>query len=726
MGTMEKMRQTSPYLLAIFAIVFVGFMVASDADFSNLLKQGQNYQTAPIAEVNGEKLLYKNFEKTVREVQDQQREQMKAQGKEEEPDYMQIRKQTWKDMIEEILLKQQADEMGVQVSDKAILDIMLNNPPDYLRRPFTDSTGKFQREGYVEMMTKPDVIYQRLPETMSQEEKQGVVQKFRNDVMKIEKALRREKLRNNVNAAVSNSLSFVSPLFAKEKFLADNSKAEVTFVYLDTKSINDAELKVSENEIKEYYDKYKKLWPQKQRRKLKYIVFPMVPTASDTAAMMKAVAKTSKAIQKAETPEEKSKMFSKKLAEYNGETSDFTPAKDIPANIMPYLSSLEINRVVGPIRMADGVYFLRLDDKRSGENVVVKASHILIGFGNNKDSAKALALKVKQEAKSGDFARLAMRYSTDQGSARRGGDLGYFGKGQMIAEFEKAAFAAGKGDVVGPVETQYGYHIIKVMDKQSSELQYSKIVFKPKMSRLSKKAVGRNSKEFKSRLEEGENFDDIAKSFNMTARETGFFEKERPVLGSNYLSVKAFELEAGDIIKPIDINRVGVVVAQLTAIQPAGVMPLETVKRKIESKLMQKKRVEALKNKAEQVYNEVQGLQTLAEYTPSDPAVKVQVAVTVSNNGSVPAIGVDNVFTSEAFKLPLNKISKPVKGEKSYYIIQVLNRTIPSDKDIDKQLKEYMVQLRNKFKSGCFYQWFNTLKADAEINDLRTNFFNEF
>jgi parvulin-like peptidyl-prolyl isomerase len=726
MGTMEKMRQTSPYLLAIFAIVFVGFMVASDADFSNLLKQGQNYQTAPIAEVNGEKLLYKNFEKQVMETQEQQRQQMQAQGKEEEPDYMQIRRQTWKDMIEDMLLKQQADEMGVQVSDKEMLDIMLNNPPDFLRRPFTDSTGKFQRESYLEIMTNPDVIYQRLPETMSQEEKRGVVEKFRTDIMKIELALRKEKLQTNVNTVVSTALGFVSPLFAKNKILADNSKAEVNFIYLDSKTVNDAEIKVSDKETEEYYNKYKKLWPQKEKRKLKYIVFAMVPSANDTAVMMKAIAKTTKAIQKVETSEEASKMFSKKLAEFNGETFDYTPAKDIPSNIMPYLLSLEVNKVVGPIRMQDGIYFIRLDDKRSGKNLVVKASHILIGFGNNKDSAKTLAEKVKREAKNGNFGQLAMQYSIDQGSARRGGDLGYFGKGQMVPKFEKAAFAAKVGEIVGPVETQFGYHIIKITDRQSDEIKYSEIVFKPKMSRLSKKAVGRNSKEFKSRLEEGENFDDIAKSFNMIARETGYFEKGTPVLGSNYLSVKAFELNVGDIINPIDIKNVGVIVAQLADIQPAGVVPYELMKNKIEVKLLQQKRVEALKGKAEKVYNEVKRLQSLADYTSSDLAVKLQTAVNVSNNGVVPGIGLDFVFTNQVFKLPLSKLSKPVKGDKAYYIIQVLNRTIPTEEEIEAQIKNYMLQLHNKFKSGSFYQWFNTLKADSEIQDLRTNFFNEF
>jgi parvulin-like peptidyl-prolyl isomerase len=726
MGTMEKMRQTSPYLLAIFAIVFVGFMVASDADVSNLLKSGTNYQTSPIAEVNGEKLLYKDFEKRVMEVQDQQSKQMQAQGQEVNIDYMQIRRQTWKEMIEDILLRQIADEMGVSVSDKEMRYVLLNNPPDFLKRPFTDSAGNFLRESYIEIMTNPDVIYQRLPENMSQQEKQRTVEQFRADVIKIQNALRNEKLRKNINTVVSTSLSFVSPLFAKQKFLAENSTAEVNFIYIDPSSVKQEDIKVSEEEIREYYNKYKKLWPQKEKRKIKYIVFPMVPSHADTAKMMKAIAKLSKVLEKAETPEEKSKKFSQKMAEYNGETVDFTAVQDIPPQIMPYISNLKPNDIVGPIRMADGVYFLRLDEKRSGENVVVKASHILIGFGNNKDSAKALAMKVLKEAKKGNFAQLAMKYSTDRGSASKGGDLGYFGKGRMIPEFEKAAFGAKVGEVVGPVETQYGYHIIKVFDKKSDELKYSQIVFKPKMSRITKKGIARNAKEFKSRLEEGENFDEIAKSFNMTARETNFFERTMPVLGSNYLSARAFELNVGDIIDPINIKKVGVLVGQVSDIQPAGVVPLEVMKNKIEVRLLEKKRVKAMKSKAEQVYNEVKNLKTLLGYTPSDPAVKLKIAANIKNNGVVPGVGLDYKFTVEAFKLPLKTISKPIEGDKSYYIIEVLNRKIPDEKTVEAQLKDYMIQLRNNFKSGSFYQWFNAYKTESDIKDYRTEFFKEF
>lgn len=93
----------------------------------------------------------------------------------------------------------------------------------------------------------------------------------------------------------------------------------------------------------------------------------------------------------------------------------------------------------------------------------VKASHILV-----KD--EATAKKVKEELKKGkDFAELAKEYSTDSSNAVKGGDLGYFGKGEMAEEFEKAAFALEVDAISEPVKTEFGYHIIKLVDKKAAK-----------------------------------------------------------------------------------------------------------------------------------------------------------------------------------------------------------------------------------------------------------------
>jgi peptidyl-prolyl cis-trans isomerase C len=103
----------------------------------------------------------------------------------------------------------------------------------------------------------------------------------------------------------------------------------------------------------------------------------------------------------------------------------------------------------------------------------VRASHILIGFPQNADeaaktAARAKAAEVLKEVKAGkDFAALAKQYSSDPGSAQNGGDLGFFQQGQMVPPFDKAAFSMKPGETSDLVETTFGVHIIRVVDRQS-------------------------------------------------------------------------------------------------------------------------------------------------------------------------------------------------------------------------------------------------------------------
>jgi peptidyl-prolyl cis-trans isomerase C len=99
--------------------------------------------------------------------------------------------------------------------------------------------------------------------------------------------------------------------------------------------------------------------------------------------------------------------------------------------------------------------------KQMGDEQEVRARHILV---ENEDQAKAIAAELKKGA---DFAELAKQKSKDPGAAVEGGDLGYFGKEQMVPEFADAAFKMEKGQVSEPVKTQFGWHIIKVEDKRN-------------------------------------------------------------------------------------------------------------------------------------------------------------------------------------------------------------------------------------------------------------------
>lgn len=125
-----------------------------------------------------------------------------------------------------------------------------------------------------------------------------------------------------------------------------------------------------------------------------------------------------------------------------------------------------------------------LQEKALLEDVTVTEDEVKAAFENVKDEVNArhilvedeeTAKKVKAELDSGkDFAEVAKEYSTDPGSANAGGELGWFGKGKMVPEFEEAAFSLEKNVISEPVKTQHGYHIIEVLDKRTSKYEDKK------------------------------------------------------------------------------------------------------------------------------------------------------------------------------------------------------------------------------------------------------------
>jgi foldase protein PrsA len=137
--------------------------------------------------------------------------------------------------------------------------------------------------------------------------------------------------------------------------------------------------------------------------------------------------------------------------------------EDIETDIVNYL---KIVKLLQPkIEITDEEIKTYFEENKESFNTPeqVEASHILV-------EDEATATKVKEKIDAGqDFAQLAKEYSTDASNAENGGELGYFSKGTMVEEFEKAAFSMNKGDISDPIKTEYGYHIIHITDKKEAQ-----------------------------------------------------------------------------------------------------------------------------------------------------------------------------------------------------------------------------------------------------------------
>lgn len=715
MKVISKMREVSPILLAIFGVTFIVFMVISDIDMQTLFQSGNNAGSENVGTVNGEKILATVYNARVQEAIEMQRTSAASQQKEAEVDEEQVRDQVWNEMVDEILLRQEAEKAGVAVSNNEVLDVLLENPPDYLRRPFTDSLGRFNKQQYLELVTNPDRLRDFINPQSGVNPDEAVV-KFKEDLIKVEDFILKSKLQENISSLVGAYGDLLSPTALQLQYVVDNSSADIDFLNFPVASIADKDVSVSDAEIASFYEKNKQNFVQKPARKIKYFTFPMVPGSNDSLQFEKKFTRVMGLIQKDTTIAGRDKAFEEIFIEYSGITSEFKTVSSLDPIRQGMLKNAVNRQVIGPINLGDGLSFLRLDERKSGDNLSVKASHILIEFGANKDSSKAIANKIMADIKAGgNFEQIATEKSADKGSGMKGGDVGYFTKGMMVKPFEEAAFGAKIGDLIGPVETQFGYHIIKVVDKVTEEIKYSEVTLKLNISTVTKNSIFRDANSAKTLLEKGTSIEEVGKQLKKNVVETDLFDKNTPAIGSKNLTMFAFDGKLNDVSAPVEVKNYGVVIAQISAIREKGTTPLEDIKEQLKLRLIRNKKLDILVKKTDEVRTKLLAAGGFSAAKSIDTTLNVRSAVGIRNNGFVQGLGKDYALTHAAFTAPIGSMTNTIRGENSCFLVVVKTRVEPDKSKIEADKDAVVKKLVGNAKAMAYYGWMNDVKNNADI-----------
>ena len=705
MGAITRIRQVSPYFLGFVAALFIAFMVIQDSSFTTISQTGNSAERQEIATVNGDVITLADYERRVRDVLELQRQQNPNQEVDDET----VRQQVFDEMVNEVLRKQQAAKLGIVVTPQQLIDVMMINPPEQLQL-FKDSSGRFDIKLQQELISNPDRLAELLAQQkMPDEEIQRQLQQWKQTIFQIEDNVRSMQLQQSLSATIGAAASIPSIAAAEVQYRTDNSTADVQFVALNIDRVPDAAVSVSKDELTAYYEKNKEFYTQKRSRALKYLVFPQLASAKDTINAMKQSQRVAETLAALSTPQQKDSAFSSMMPTFNGVTTDFVMVNQVDPTAVTVLSSLAQGEVFGPLNTPAGITYYRLDGRREGVNPVVRASHILLPFSTNKDSAKAEAQKLMARAKKGeDFAALAAANSKDPGSAAQGGDLSYFGKGRMVPEFENAAFGANVGDVVGPVETQFGFHIIKVTDRQTTELKFSQFVIKASMSTATKQQIIVRAQKAVDEITSGTPIDVVAKKLEVPVQETKLFTADAPVLSSRELTAWAFDSEKGAAIRK-DVKYYGMVVAQVTDTREVGIKPFEDVNEKILLTLKQRKKLDKL----------AQDAKSLAASFGNDTTVSATTQSGVKNNGSLTGFGGEFSATNAAFTAPVGTVTGPIRGERAWFVIKVASRTDANMAQFTKDRPAVMQNMATRVRSQAFYAWFQSLRENSAIEDLR-------
>ncbi|MBK7630640.1 MAG: peptidylprolyl isomerase [Ignavibacteriales bacterium] len=696
MAMMAKMRSLAPAFILTVGGLFVLFMVISD---SNVLEALGGGRTNNIGVVNGENITYQEFQTAL----DQQIENQKRQtGKDlEEAQIDQIREQVWDAVVTQKLFAQLIKKYGITVPDQEIKDIILgNNPPDFLKQNFIDSLGNFNKQLYDQAIFDP-------------QNKAALVQ--------AEELVRQSRLTQKLQSMILASVT-VGEDEVKRKFNEQNMKIEADYTLVDINLVKDADVKVTDEDLKAYYDKNINNYKVPPQRKLKFVMFSNVASAEDSQMVFNNLVNVKK------TLASDTLGFTQLVGIY----SEFPYSKDtvsvstLTGEVVSAFKNASVGDVVGPFATPQGYSLFRYNGSVPTGEVYVKASHILINqFGSEEKNLEEANKLYNQLVAGANFSALAKEFSKDPGSAVKGGDLGYFGKGMMVKEFEDASFSGKVGEVQKPVKTNYGYHIIKVTDRSDRKYIVEKIINQVKQSASSRDRNFTAAGDF-AFLAKKNDFESEAKLGNYNVQETPLFPEQSgsvPSIGANKRLVKfSFENSLNTVSDPFKVPS-GYVVVKITEVDNEKFRPFEELKEQLKPAVIREKKFEKIKTIADNLYKKING--DLSKAYSIDTNFTVKQTGSFTPQGAIPNIGRDNSFLNTAMNSELNKVAEPVKGLRGYYLIKVTNRT-PFDQALyssqNTTLRSTMLQEK---RSRFLNQWVTEIKETADIVDNRYMFFGQ-
>jgi len=361
----------------------------------------------------------------------------------------------------------------------------------------------------------------------------------------------------------------------------------------------------------------------------------------------------------------------------------------------------------------------------------VTAAHILIRVDPAKGpegeaAARAKAEKIAEQAKAGaDFTKLANENTEDPSGKTSGGTLPPFGRGQMAAEFEEAAFAMQPGEIRGPVKTQFGFHVIKLINKMPARTRTLEEV-KPTISgELADRRAGaeadRIARELATRAKGlGKASDDELRKLQsefITFNTTDWVSKGEPIpgVGGNPATLDvAWKLKIGALSSTAVATTRGPAVLKAAEERPEGVPPFDELKAALtadwKADRLEKDALAALEPAAKAIGSG----KPLAEIAKTYEA-QVKTTAEFSPGGSIPELGYAPALAKAVFETPAGQAGKPVAAPGGYALFRVLTRTPFDQKLYDSQKSDLAESLRSREADRLLQAYVRQMRASRKI-----------
>ncbi|SIQ66754.1 peptidylprolyl isomerase [Pontibacter lucknowensis] len=701
MALINKIREKSGWAVGAIAIGLGVFVVGGDLLGPNSRLLGND--TTTVGEIAGEKIDYQRFDMVFQQIKAQYEGQVQRAATESEMAMM--REQAWNQLIFQIALQKEYDRLGIQVSEEELADMVQgNNIHPSVRQAFTNpQTGEFDRAQVVQYL-------QNLDQTGG-----------RPMWVNFEQSILNDRIQTKYSNLLTKSV-YVTSAEAKKHFEAQNTIANMKVLYVPYFSIADSAVQVTDAQLKDYYERNKELYKVEDGRTLEFVTIPVAASTEDMNYFQEELKDLTE--QFAASTNDSAFVNTHSDLPYDG---TYLHTAELPEQLHE-IAPLEEGKVYGPYNDGDTYALYKIMDIRDGSVNTARASHILIKPENDSPEAKQAALAkakdIQTQIKNGaDFAAMAAQHGSD-GTAAVGGDLGYFTEGRMVPAFEKAVFGATtEGLLPAPVETEYGYHIIKITAPKSKRTYKVAAVQRSlDASDATRDQAYAMADELAGTSGSTQEFrENVKKNEALSVEEAANVGKNNVLVGnlSNARELVRWayskDTSVGDVSPVFEIND-QYVIATLTGKREKGYAKIEDVKEELTA---------AVRNevKAQQIMAKLKGAsgsldQIAANYGP-DAIIREAEEVSLAS-GAIPGLGLEPVAIGRAFGLKPGSRTAPIEGQGGVVVVELINVTNAPDA---QDLSGVKTQLVNTRTSRVETNAFEAIKEKADIKDNRVRFF---
>lgn len=701
MAVLQKIRKRSGLLLLAIGFALLAFVV------QDLFTKGFKSQSKDVGSINGKDISFDQFRIKVANVE--------KSGQNGQPiTQTQAANQVWDQEVAIALISEQFEKAGIRTSENNIIETFKKDPNIGQNPAFLNQLGKFDLAKFKEYFKNNPEQAKAFEDRQKDAE---INSKFQ------------------IYSAMIKGGMYATKADGEFKYKLEADKVNFDYVSVLYSTVKDSDVKVTDADILEYMKKNEKKYKAEETREIEYVLIEDKPSAKDEEEMKAKIngLLSGSVVYNAETKTNDtlpSFRTATNVAEFVGANSDrpydstYVTKQNLPAEHADKLFALPAGEIYGPY--IDGKYYClsKVMGRKAGDQV--KSSHILISWvgaeraapkeKRTKEQAKVKAEELLKQALAnpGMFQMLAFTNSEDPSVQQNGGDMGFISKDTGFAKGYKDFVFSNPVGKIGIAETEFGYHIINITDKQDA-IRLATVAQKIEPSEATSNELYTKATQFEMDAQ-SKDFAATAKAAKLTVNPAikakamdeafGAAGNQRQIIKWAYTS----DTNVGDV-KRFEIVNVGNVIARLKKINEKGLMTVEDAKPMVEGIIKNKK-------KAEKIIAKMKGA-TLEAIAASN-ATTVQNAPAASVENSVLAnVGAEPKVVGAAFGTAVNKVSAPVEGNSGVYVVKTKSVTkapkLPKYDDYVNKVKAANAQSAGRV--------FPALKNDAKIDDNRLEFY---